>query len=301
MSPWQKHNASLIDFRLGFVRRSVQGLLYTRETQHNWIMVRRRRNEVTLGTRDGQSGEETIQSRLNIQRPLHLSSPYTKAMLLPLFGRPAPKKILAVGLGGGRLQMFLHHMYPDVEIHTVEIDPIVYQVSVRFFGFSRESDRQHVFFSDARDFLRECQADSKYDVILLDAYQAGGAPLHLLSYEFYRDCRLRLEEDGVVISNLHDSSRSYQSARRTFAAAFRDTTTCAASTGNVIVIGGRTCFAELRARISEPSFSKEKQDGQIPFLRWAEDVLFENPYDKTAPMIRDGWLCGAHDLYSIRT
>ena len=197
--------------------------------------------------------------------------------------------------------MFLHHVYPHVEIHTVEIDPVVYQVSARFFGFNRDSDRQRVFFSDARSFLRECQAGSKYDVIFLDAYQAGGAPLHLLSHEFYMDCRSRLEEDGVVISNLHCSSRSYQSARRTFAAAFRDTASCAASTGNVIVTGGRTRFTELRDRYSEPSSSKEKQDGEIPFLSWAKGVLFENSYDKAAPMIRDGWLCGARDLYPVRT
>src|SRR5205809_5855417 len=182
MSHWQDLNLAAINKRLAPVRRMPPGILFARRSQYNHVIVRRTTDQIVLCFRHEHRSLEEVEARLSLADPLALVSDYTKAMLLALAWQPAPRHILLIGLGGGRLQMVLHHYLQDTTLFSVEIDPVVVEVARRFLGFAPDA-RQHLAVKDGRDYLRGMPAEAPYDVILLDAYHAGGVPLHLSTRE----------------------------------------------------------------------------------------------------------------------
>lgn len=286
MSPWQKHNLRAVDQRLAAVRRSRQGLLFERQSLYNDIVVRRTREQLLLCYRHPGQRIEEIESRLNLTDPLALMSEYTQAMLLVLAWRPAPRRILLIGLGGGRLQLVLHHYLEQVSLYTVELDPLVLEIAQRFFGFSTD-ERQNVIMADGRAYLHSAPAEAPYDVIFLDAYRAGGVPLHLSTREFYDDCRAVLAPGGAVVANLQSGTRLSHAARKTFTAAFRYSATFPLLTGNIVVVGSETEQLgqdEIRAR----AFAVQRQYGfDFALPSWAETLSTSAALDPHAPILHD--------------
>ena len=222
MTSWQEHNLAAIKRRLAGVRRAPSGVLFEHLSPYNHILVRRAEDQLLLCYRHTRGRIEEVQSRLSLTDPLSLLSDYTQAMLLALAWRPEPQRILLLGLGGGRLQMVLHHYIEQTSLYTVELDAAVQEVARRFFGVLPD-DRQQVIVRDGREYLRETSRAERYDLIFLDAYHASGVPLHLSTQEFYAECRANLTDGGVVVTNLHASTSMYDAVRKTFALAFRHT------------------------------------------------------------------------------
>jgi spermidine synthase len=236
MTSWQEHNLAAIKRRLAGVRRAPSGVLFEHTSPCNHILVRRAEDQLLLCYRHTRGRIEEVQSRLSLIDPLSLLSDYTQAMLLALAWRPAPERILLIGLGGGRLQMVLHHYIEQTSLYTVELDAAVEEVARRFFGMLPD-DRQQVIVRDGREYLRETSREERYDLIFLDAYHASGVPPHLSTQEFYAECRTNLTDGGVVVTNLHASTSMYDAVRKTFALAFRYTLAFRLLGGNVVVIG----------------------------------------------------------------
>lgn len=150
---------------------------------------------------------ETVESEMSLEQPEQLSLPYTRQMMaavalwesrLPT-SPPAPRFLL-VGLGGGSLSKAVARRFPRGEVTTVEIEPAVVEAARRFFDY-QESSRVTTVVDDARHFLES--TDGRYDVILVDAFDEGGAPPALRSVEFFALLRDHLRPQGVVISNVH--------------------------------------------------------------------------------------------------
>ena len=289
MSPWQEHNLAAITRRLAPLRHSPQGILFEQRSAYNHIVVRRKRNQLLLCYRHQQSHIEEVQSRLDPLSPLDLLSPYTQAMLLSLVWCPQPRRILFIGLGGGRLQMVLHHVFESAQLDTVELDPLVIDLATRFFGFCPDK-RQHVMIADGRSHIRALAAETTYDLIILDAYQAEGVAPHLLTYDFYSECCARLEPHGLVVSNLHSSTPVYDAARRTFATAFRYTTACSVPSGNIVVMGSDTVSLDPRILRSQAALTERPGTSGLPLATWAKYVSFRTPYRRRASILRDSRL-----------
>lgn len=236
MSRWQELNLAAINRRLAPLRRMPPGIVFNQVSPYNHIIVRRTLQQIVLCYRHARRRVEEIESRLNPDEPLALLSDYTQAMLLTLAWQPAPRRILLLGLGGGRLQMVLHHYLIDTTLYTVELDPLVVDVARRFFALAPD-ERQHLTVKDGRDYLRGTPVEAPYDLILLDAYRASGIPLHLGTREFYDECRAQVTPAGVVATNLQSSTPLYHAARKTFAASFPHTAVFPLRGGNVIAIG----------------------------------------------------------------
>lgn len=183
MTSWQEHNLAAIKRRLAAARRAPTGLLFEQVSPYNHILVRRADNQLLLCYRHARGRIEEVQSRLSLTDPLSLLSDYTQAMLLALAWRSDPQRMLFVGLGGGRLQMVLHHYLEQARLDTVELDAAVEEVARRFFGLLPD-DRQQVIVQDGREYLRETSRIERYDLIFLDAYLASGVPLHLSTQDF---------------------------------------------------------------------------------------------------------------------
>ena len=289
MSPWQEHNLAAITRRLAPLRHSPQGVLFERRSAYNHIVVRRKRNQLLLCYRHQQSHIEEVQSRLDPLSPLDLLSPYTQAMLLALVWRPQPRRILFIGLGGGRLQMVLHHVFESAQLDTVELDPLVIDLATRFFGFFPD-ERQRAVIADGRSHIRALAAGTTYDLIILDAYRAEGVTPHLLTYDFYSECCARLEPHGLVVSNLHASTPVYDAARRTFAAAFRYTTACSVPSGNIVVMGSDTVPLGLGKIQDRVALAEQSRISGLPLATWAKHVSFRPPYRRRASILRDSRL-----------
>lgn len=53
----------------------------------------------------------------------------------------SPKKlcrVLCIGLGGGTLPLFLAHHFPGMDIHVVELDPVVIAAAQQAMGFPKD-------------------------------------------------------------------------------------------------------------------------------------------------------------------
>ncbi len=210
-------------------------------------------------------------------------------MLLSLAWCPQPRRILFIGLGGGRLQMVLHHIFESAQLETVELDPLVVDLAARFFGFCPDG-RQHTVITDGRSYIRARGAATMYDLIILDAYRAEGVAPHLLTYDFYSECRARLAPHGLVVSNLHASTPVYEAACTTFAAAFRHTTACSVPSGNVLVIGSDTISLDSRILRNRAALPERLGTSGLPLAAWAKTLSFRAPSWKRTAILRDSRL-----------
>jgi spermidine synthase len=133
--------------------------------------------------------------------PLHLEFEYSRIALIGLaLSRKPPQRILVVGLGGGSLPVFLHRVYPEVQIDVVEIDPEVVRVAKKYFDVTEDA-RLRIHVADGRRFIEQSVAAS-YDIVILDAFGASELPTHLSTLEFLRSVRAVLRPDGVSVSNI---------------------------------------------------------------------------------------------------
>jgi len=144
-----------------------------------------------------RNGDQQSAGRPN--DPGHLEFEYTRLCMAALAARPAPARILMVGLGGGSMPRWLRLHFPEAVIDVVEIDPAVGMVARRFFGFV-EDPKLKVAYEDGRAFVE--RKGEPYDLVLLDAYGSDDVPPHLATVEFFRAVAARLAPGGVVAANL---------------------------------------------------------------------------------------------------
>lgn len=286
VSTWQQHNLSSIQKRLATVQRLRSGLLFEQQSSFNHVVVRRNGDQLLLCYRHRHNTLEEIESRLSLAHPLTLLSEYTQAMLLALAWQPAPRRILLIGLGGGRLQMVLHHYLEQTSLYTVELDPLVLDVAQRFFGFALD-ERQHVFINDGRTYLHSFPSEAPFDLLMLDAYRAGGVPLHLSTREFYEECRAALAPNGAIVANLHSGTSLYDSARKTFASAFRYSAAFPLFAGNIVVIGSDTEQLDEQEIKKRANVIQKQYGFDFALPAWAELASTPAPYRPNAQILRD--------------
>jgi spermidine synthase len=210
-----------------------------------------------------QGGERcmcfTRQCRIGRQSCIELANPrqfalnYTRmAMAGLLFTGPAPKRVLIVGLGGGTIPTALREVLPQAQIDVVEIDPAVTRVAKRFFAF-RDDPKTKVYELDGRVYVkRALREGTKYDAILLDAFDHEYIPEHLLTREFLTEVKGLLSPEGVLVGNTFSSSKLYDHESTTYAAVFgRFFNLKAANRVVVARPAGLPDEAQLRARAQE--------------------------------------------------
>ena len=292
MSPWQKHNLAEINKRLATIRQARTGVLFDQQSQYNHVVVRKTAGQLLLCYRYPKNFIEEIESRLSMADPLALMSEYTRTMLLALAWCPTPHRLLLIGLGGGRLQLVLHHYLEQVILDTVELDPLILEVAQRFFGFAID-ERQRVILQDGRKYLRSLPAETRYDIIFLDAYRVTGVPSHLSTREFYDECRNALTPEGVVATNLHSGTAQYHAARKTFASAFRYSVAFPLWGGNVVVVGSDTEQFTLDEVSGRAGAVQERYGFDFALPHWVETAKNPAPIRPSAPILRDADLPSA--------
>ncbi len=175
--------------------------------------------------------ESAVQIRPDNKGDWVISDPYTSGttyadmLHLPLIFNPDARSVLIIGGGGGVVPTLFKKLYKQMTVDVVEIDPVVVDVAERWFGLVADG-RVRVHVQDGRMFVHN--SPQKYDLILLDAYTAGGRiPAHLTTREFLEDVRGHLQPNGVVLMNVISpvsadgpKSRLFRAELKTFRAVF---------------------------------------------------------------------------------
>lgn len=188
-------------------RENFAGRLeFDQQGDFSHVRIRRSGNlRSMLFVRD--TGEEAVESRINLDKPFVLQFEYLKHLFTSyLFVRPQ-QDVLIVGLGGGGMIHFLRHADPKLRIDAVEIDPLVVKLADEYFGM-RSGENVNIVTADGLKFIAEAQ--KQYDVIYLDAFlkpSAGtdstGVPLSLRTQQFYKQIQSKLKPGGVAAFNMN--------------------------------------------------------------------------------------------------
>ncbi len=159
-------------------------------------------------------------------------------------GKGLPARALVVGLGGGAICRHMLKYYPRFRVEAVELDPVVYEFALKYFGLSQ---RVRVHIGDGRAFLARNSA--RYDIIILDAFGESYIPPELATREFFELAKSRLSPGGLVIANTHMEVGSDEHERRTFHAVFGGYYEIAnpEKSGNRIIVCGRDGMPEEAA------------------------------------------------------
>lgn len=120
---------------------------------------------------------------------------------LPMLFHPNPKRVLAIGLGGGfTLRALVHHQIPT-EIAMVEIDPRVVEAARLHFAEASdnalEDPRVRMVTNDGRNYVDS--AEGQYDVITSEPPNIWVAGVSgLFTKEFYEAADRRLAPGGIL-------------------------------------------------------------------------------------------------------
>lgn len=240
-------------------------VLYEDQSRYHLIRVIQSGSIRTLTFR--RKGSDRNQSKMDMADTLRPCLPYYRLMFAGYLFVPKPERILVVGLGGGVISHLSAHYFPETHVDTVELDPAVVEVAKKFFGF-QEGPRNRVFARDARVQIRVFRNQGVvYDIIMLDAFSGGYIPEHLITKEFYEECRDILSPEGALVVNLRLDWVIYQYQRRTLAAVFAEQYPFGGASGSEVVV----------ALPSKRNFTKDKLVASARSLQEERKFSFNLP------------------------
>jgi len=152
---------------------------------------------------DSQSmhfSDSAIQSRMRLLEPDALALEYTRTMMGFLMFDPEPARVAMIGLGGGSLAKFCHRHLPRTDLTVIEINPHVIALRARF-RVPHDGARFRVVQDDGAHFVAHTL--ERFDVLLIDAFDADHMPESLGTRRFYDDCADALQPGGLLVANLH--------------------------------------------------------------------------------------------------
>jgi len=137
--------------------------------------------------------------------PVGYYHPSTPIPCLMTRWKPRFRDIGMVGLGTGALAAYAGE---GARFTIYELDPDNHTLAERFFTYLEQSRQRGVrldfVFGDGRVALRE-RVSSSLDLLIIDAFNSGSIPVHLLTTEAMEEYFRVLREDGLLL--LHISNR----------------------------------------------------------------------------------------------
>lgn len=221
------------------------------------------------GVRYLHFGSSWIQGAMRIARPFALELDYTREMMLPLLLRDPgwPRRALLVGLGAGSLTKFLHRHRPDAKLTVVEIDPRVEAAARQFFRLPDDPARIRIHHADGADYVATTRA--RFDLILVDGFDADARAGRLDTLPFYLDCRARLAPGGLFCVNLISRRHTFLPSVRRIEEAFSGRILAFPSrdSGNAIAIGTAGVAAALELAELRAAAQRMKEETGLSLLR----------------------------------
>lgn len=147
-----------------------------------------------------------MQSAMSFQEPQDLILSYTRYMLLGLLITSNPRDILIIGLGSGSFVRFFNHYYPGSRLDGVDCSQTVIDIAKGYFQLP-ETENIHITCADGSEFINHSLADKKYDLILVDAFDARGMAPTIYTESFFDSAGRLLTEEGSISFNLWSSDK----------------------------------------------------------------------------------------------
>ena len=168
-------------------------LSYEGESVYNYLQVKEDERRVSLST-NVLFGVQSVMMKDGGLTGMY----YDYALAAPVMaGKEAPR-ILVLGNGSGTFAKQCLEYFPGCTADGVEIDGRITQLAWDYFAMP---ETVQVTEYDGRAFLQA--VGTKYDVILVDAYQDITIPFQMSSVEFFTLVREHLNEGGVMAVNVN--------------------------------------------------------------------------------------------------
>ena len=106
--------------------------------------------------------------------------------------------VLILGMGTGTYAAQCLKFYDNMDFEGVEIDSKIADLAYEYFALP---ESVKVTKYDGRAYLNA--VDTKYDIIMVDAYQDISIPFQMASKEFFSMVRDHLKDDGVMVVNMN--------------------------------------------------------------------------------------------------
>jgi spermidine synthase len=175
--------------------KASPGLLYETESTYQYVQVVERSD----GSRALKLNEGVAVHSVWYPDSVLTGGEWDMFLLVPpLLGRPV-ERMLVIGNAGGTIARAYGELYPDVAVEGVEIDPKVSEAGRRFLGLG-DNPNLRVITDDGRPFLQ--LTDSRYDLVVVDAYRQPYIPFYLATKEFFDLARDRLTPGGILALNV---------------------------------------------------------------------------------------------------
>lgn len=175
---------------------------------------------------------------------------------IPMLLHPDPRQVLVVGLGSG-MTVGAVAAHPSVgNLDVVEISPEVITAARMFADHNNhvlEDPRVRVAVEDAKSFLKV--TDRRYDVIISEPsnpWMAGIAGV--FSYEFYLDCKSRLNPSGLMVQWIHlyeTSDAAVELVLATFNSVFPHVNIWHGAPKDLILVGSLSPMSPDLSRIAQ--------------------------------------------------
>ncbi len=188
-------------------------LTYEGESIYNYLQVYEDDNKVVLST-NVLFGVQSVYRKEKTLTGMY----YDYAMAAPYMAGIKEKdevKILVLGMGTGTYATQCNRYFDNVSVEGVEIDQKITDLAHEYFELPEEvkvttyDGRAYLEALKAEkknkveDITEEQAANSKYDVIMVDAYQDITIPFQMSSVEFFELVRSQLKSDGVMVVNMN--------------------------------------------------------------------------------------------------
>ncbi len=276
---WLDQNRSAINQRLSWLKDLPEGTIFCEPSGIHFIMVQKFKSEILLAL-VGQTDltSNLVQSRLDLNDPLDLVSPYSQAALLGLVWQEKPQRIYIAGLGGGRIPLVLHHYFPEAFIECTEIDSTLIEVAQTYFGIPVD-ERLRVICQDGREYLHQGAPEIQYDLIFIDVVLGNGyMPYSLATQEFYELCQSRLSKEGVIVVNLLQSTSFYVEKIKTIQSIFNQIYVCPLNLGNTVIIGTNQDAMKAFELISKVQIIQERHQFSFPLKERAREIKINDQW-----------------------
>ncbi len=182
--------------RLGFPPRPVEVARVT--ARGNTISVRDIAGERRMIAASGRS--ELVWTRAKLSDPSESGWPYVNLFHVAAALAKRRRRALFVGGGGGVALHQFASRYPGIELDLAEIDPRVVELARAHYALdSVPGLTVHVI--DGADLVEQASA-ARWDVIVVDAYDAGSVAERLAGRRFFRAARRALFRGGTLALNL---------------------------------------------------------------------------------------------------
>ena len=224
------------------------------------------------GVRYLHFSSDWVQGAMRIARPWALELDYTREMMAALLLRPEPdwpRRALLIGLGAASLTKFLRRYRPGARLTVVEIQPAVVAAARQHFKLPDEDEQLRIVIGDGADFV--AAAKGRFDLIMVDGFDANARTGMLDTLPFYANCQARLSDEGLLVTNLLSRRKDYQSSVDRLRASFggRALAFPSCDTGNAVAFaatGSPVDFSLAELRGAARKLKKETGLNLLPTL-----------------------------------